>query len=451
MPSFDYSAIDRQGNSVQGQIQAATRDEAALNLTRTGLLVSRLAEAGAPPIQQRMQVPQRSVAAPPTVVKQNAPPVVAPPPAQRSQATRSVSRPSTPPAKKSAVRTKAGRDKDLYFLFSQLQSYARSGANPVEALTNLSKNCPREDYRESLQEAADAAKEGRPISEVLERYVDLYPPNVVGMVRAAEYGGFYPEAYDIIADQAHASHKFRIWFKWLLGIAIMVGACIPMLALMLHAGLDSWDAQEKSGGTAPGWGTLFSSVGHEFAVLYGPLTLVLCIAIWFFAKYWQGLPRRETRHRLALLVPSVNKRARAESLSVFAWTMSNLAKTGLAPRTVWELSTATIPNQAIRSQLEETGKRMSEQTKLSEAMSMSRQMPEEYAPIVQTGEVTGDVPGALMRASSSQMDEFKSSDQGSKARVGCWMFLLMGIGSAIMFGMFYGWFYPRLFQKIAGE
>lgn len=457
MPSFDYTAIDRQGNSVQGQVQADSRDEAALSLTRTGLLVSRLAQASggpvAPPAGRTPAQPVGSIQQGQTGrLLPGAPPVMNPKAGDARPTT--LAAPKVPVAasqKKPVIRTKRGTDKDLYFLFSQLQSYARAGVNPVEALTNLSQTFRRADYADALRDAADAAKEGRPISDVFERYVDLFPPHVVGMVRAAEYGGFFPEAYDLITDQAQASHKFRIWFVWLLAVAIMVGACLPIMWLVLRGALESWDVQEKTGGMSPGMGTFVSGVGHQLLWPCGPIIVGLVLFFFLFGKYWQALPRRESRHRLLLLLPSVNKRARAESLSVFAWTMGMLSKVGLPPKTVWDLSIATVPNLEMRRRLDETGKQMTEQTRLSEALSQSRQVPEEYAPIVQTGEITGDVPGALIRASQTQLEEFKVGDTASKMRVGCWMLLLMGVGSAILIMMYYGGFFKPLMDKILGD
>src|ERR1044072_2114571 len=406
MPFFEYSAIDRQGNSINGQVEATTRDEAALNLTRTGLLVSRLAESNAPPASApRRPVQTISQAAASAPVSRT--PVSVPAP-QRAQAAPAPSAQRIAPPKAATpavIRTKAGTDKDLYFVFSQLQSYAKAGSNPVEYLTNVANGCPRADYREALMAAADAAKEGKPISDVFERYTDLFPPHIVGMTRAAEYGGFFPEAYNFITDQSHSSHKFRIWFKWLLAVAIMVGACIPVGWLGVRAASAAWDANEKTGGSGNGWATLGASLWKVTVWPCAPIIVVLVIGTWIFARTWQARPMREKRHRMALIVPTVGKPARAESIAVFSWTMSMLAKTGLAPRTVWDLSTGTMPNLELRRQMEDTGRRMSESTRLSEAMTMSKTLPEEYAPIVQTGEVTGDIPGALARASQSKLDE----------------------------------------------
>jgi general secretion pathway protein F len=444
MPSFEYTAIDRQGNSISGQVQAATRDEAAVSLTKTGLLVSRLVQAGG----GAATVQPRNIPISQGAPRSGAPPLLSSQPKATTQ--QAAPKRAATTAKKPAIRTARGTDKDIYFVFSQLQSYSRAGTNPVHYLTSLGNNCPRRDYGEALLVAADAAKEGKPISDVFEQYVDLFPPHVVGMVRAAEHGGFFPEAYDLITDQAHASHKFRIWFVYLLATAVMVGVCLPIAALALRGALGAWDALEKSP-EASGTSTFLGEIWKQLLWPCGPITLMLVIGFWLFGKYWQALPQRPLRHRLSLLLPSVNKRARAESLSVFAWTMSNLAKVGMPPKTVWELSVGTIPNLEIRSRMAETGRQMSEQTRLSEAMTMSQQVPDEYAPIVQTGEVTGDVPGALMRASQTQLEEFKASDQMSKMRVGCWIFLLMGVGSAILMGMYYGGFMKPLMNKILGE
>jgi type II secretory pathway component PulF len=447
MPSFEYTAIDRQGNRVQGQVQADTRDAAALSLTKTGLLVSRLEASGAP-----APFPQPTMAKPSVGAAKVGPPPRLGSPAAAAVATASATpraslKPVTGHTPQAKIRTKRGTDKDIYFLFSQLQSYARAGINPVESFSNLANSVPRKDYREALGAAADAAKEGRPISNVLERYVDLFPPNVVGMIRAAEHGGFFPEAYDLITDQAHSSHKLRIWFRWLLWVAVMVGICLPVLWMMMRAVVADWQVQDKTGGQASGWGTLFSSIGHEILWPGGPVILALLVGTWLFGNFWQSLPMREVRHRLVLSVPSVNKRARAESLSVFAWTMGMLSRVGMPPRTVWELSVDAVPNLEMRSRLAQTGTAMGEQTRLSEAMLKSKDLPEEYAPIVQTGEITGDLPGALIMASQSQLEEYKAGDQAVKARVGCWMVMFMVLGSLALFVIFYKMLIPAFMPE----
>jgi type II secretory pathway component PulF len=94
---------------------------------------------------------------------------------------------------------------------------------------------------------------------------------------------------------------------------------------------------------------------------------------------------------------------------------------------------------------------MSDATKLSDALGRTQLVPQEYAPMVQTGEITGDIPGQLFMASQATQNEFETQDKFARGRVGCWILLLFLLGGVILFGMFYGDLYPKLFKEIMGE
>src|SRR4051812_35119862 len=119
MPSFDYTAIDRQGNTVKGQVQADTRDEAAISLTRTGLLVAKIEQGTGPPPPAPAAPRQSTPAAP----RQSAPtprPTANPAPRPAAAAAQTINKPASArpaPQRASAqprpkIRTKPGRDKD---------------------------------------------------------------------------------------------------------------------------------------------------------------------------------------------------------------------------------------------------------------------------------------------------------------------------------------------------
>ena len=110
-----------------------------------------------------------------------------------------------------------------------------------------------------------------------------------------------------------------------------------------------------------------------------------------------------------------------------------------------------MPNQAIRASLLDQGHKMTEQTKLSEALFNTRMLPEEYAPMVQTGEITGDIPGQLMNASRMSQEDYTFQDKASKGRIGCWILLLtFGVGMLLIYAM-YGQFWGQLIPKVTGD
>lgn len=438
MPFFQYTATNSQGQQIQGSVQAGSLDEANRALTLQGFRVAQIHDAR-----------QAPVAAAPIPPVAQAPSLRSEPPRPQTSAPVRVNMPAAKPLGH-PVKTKLGTDKDTYFYFAQLAGYLRTGINPSQAFADVGNRTRRDDYREAFQRVSKNVIEGGSIADTLSLYPYLFPPHVAGTVRAGEVGGYLPDALQAISDQADSSRKFRRWFVWLGLAALSVIVCYPILKVFFDGALKTWDAQEKAGGMAPGMKTYTSEMWTVLKWV-GPITLIAAIIGIVLGFIWQSMRFRETRHRLALMVPTVRKRAKSESFAAFAWHLSNLAHAGIPPNRAWELASDTVPNQAIRESLIEQQGRMTEHTKLSEALFNTRMLPDEYAPMVQTGEITGDVPGQLMQASKMSQDEFALQDKASKARIGCWILILtFGVGMLLIYAM-YGQFWGQLIPKVTGD
>jgi type II secretory pathway component PulF len=118
--------------------------------------------------------------------------------------------------------------------------------------------------------------------------------------------------------------------------------------------------------------------------------------------------------------PVFNKRTRHEGLSVFAWTASKLAKSGLSPARTWSLAAESVPNNAMRDEMVAMGLRLNGSEKLSDIVRGSPIFTEEYMPLIATAEVTGDIPGTLDRLSQASRTEFETAETYAKMRSGCW-------------------------------
>jgi type II secretory pathway component PulF len=415
MPFFQYLATDRQGNSVQGTLQAATFDEASRALVRQGFQVTSLRDPGqmaGPPVQP----------APPMEVRNRAP----------VQIQSLANRPEPAP-----VKTRYTKDADIYFLFNQLASYFKAGINPAKAFADIGAKQKRQDIREALQYISARTTEGGSIADHMERYPYLFPPHVVGTVRAGETGGYLPEAMDSIAHQADASRKLRRLMAFLGWTALGIPPIIPLGKAFFNAVLSTWKVQDASGGTAPVAPALWKGFVEQMTTPFFFLWMVAFAVFVVFAFVWQSLKVRLARHRMALSVPAIGKRAKAESYSAFTWNLANLSRAAIPPRQAFVLAADTVPNQHLRERLQEQGRRMTDQTKLSDALEATNLMPYELSMMVQTGEVTGDVAGQLFQSAQAQQEEFEHRDRDVKSRVGCWMLLLFfAVGPAVLFWLY---------------
>src|SRR2546423_8980750 len=167
MPFYLYSALDASGKKLEGTIQAQSANEALHSLIVRGFRTPKIVgeKAGAATTAQPRQVK----------------PIVQAAPIQ-------INVPADAPAAQ-IYRSRKSSDRERFFLFAQIADQLRAGINPAQAFGELARTYKGQKFRDSLAMVAAAASEGRPISDVLALWPDLYPEHVVGLVRAGEVGG----------------------------------------------------------------------------------------------------------------------------------------------------------------------------------------------------------------------------------------------------------------------
>lgn len=409
MSFFRYSARDARGKILEGTVEAPDVREASRILVGRGYRVDHIQPSGAP----AQTVPTTDDA--PT------------------------------------VRTRSATDKDRFLLFSQLAALLRSGVNPHDACETLAHRVRHSGLQRACRDVAGSAREGAPISTVLARYPFLFPPHVVGIVRAGEAGGFLPEACARVAEQAESSHKFgrAMWMAsavFLHALLIVPGAWLATRGV--STAWDKIDAAGGAGGAMGGLRLMVDSMVERLKWPVGPVTLGVYLLLWIAWFAWKSLPFRPMRHRLGLGWVAYGPRARQEGLAIFAWALSKISNAGIAPQTAWQMAVDCVPNLELQDRIREAGSRLRENQPMSEAFFESRLFPEEYAPMMATGEQTGDVPGTLSRLAEMGSAEFEAATGKAKWRTGCWSSLGCFVASAIVFVLFIAMWYYELPNKV---
>lgn len=433
MPVYQYSAVDATGRQRQGQIQAQTAAEALQSLMSQGLQSPKiLAEGHGSAAARRTQAPQQVIQQTPI---QQAP----------VQSYRNVPQPQgkiqinvpAAPAAPHVHFTKRSSDKDIYFLFAQIAEQLRAGVGPMQLFSELSQLYKDPKYRDSLGMISLAASEGRPISDVMALWPDLYPENVVGLIRAGERGGFLPDAAATVSEQAFNAHKFKrfhSWWVWILAINML---SIPVMLLFRQA-IVSYAQHPTAGDTL----IVFKVMWRLFLWPWGEIMLALVLGTLAIRHYLSSRQMRAFRHEVAMKTPVLGRRARDEGSTIFSWTLSRLARSGIPPNQAWELAMQSVPNLSMQKKLRNAGAIMNEGSRLSDVIFKSDLFPQEYAPMVATGEMTGDVPGALERLSQVSRVEYDTGTVKSKAfttTLGCTTLLIVTGFVTIM--IYYIWYH----------
>jgi type II secretory pathway component PulF len=399
MPFYLYSAVDKAGRNLEGTIQAANPNEAMTLLVQRGFRGPRILS------ERASQAQTATAAAPKQLINQ-------------AQGNVQINVPVSPYPR--VHHSQKSSDKDLYFLFAQVSDQLRAGIGPAQAFGELAQMYKQKKFRESLTMVSQAASEGRPISSVLEQWPDLYPEHVVGLVKAGEAGGFLPDATATISEQAISSHKFKRfhWWIWLVGLNGLIS--IPLVFLTRHWLLATWDNAEAGG--QMGIGGVLRIFLKLLIWPWGPVMLGSIIVVWLLRNVLSTRAARKFRHQAGLRVPVLGGRARNESVTIFTWVLSRLSRGGVPPNRSWQLAVESVPNLAMQDKLTNAGSLMNEGSRISDVVFKSDLFPQEYAPVISTGELTGDISGALERLSQVSRTEFEAGTAKAKmftGSIGC--------------------------------
>jgi general secretion pathway protein F len=458
MRFYQYSATDASGRPATGTIRAASVDSARDALTQAGYLVSQVVDPGPQTASQQARAAQdgalRAAIAtaplsPPAPTNtgrvRTAPSIPVMPKPAETPATVQINDPAAA-ALPTLHKTKFGKDKDLFFLFTQLGSNYKAGVTPQTALHELALKSP-ERYRESLSVAEKSIGEGGSLSAVLERYPYLYSPDIVGTLRAGEISGYLAEACDVIGYQKESSHRLKRRLAYFLILFALMVFTFPLSLATVNGALNSMAKQDKAGGSLPPVATLEHEVGRA---LWTSLPWMLPLFAGFAALlvFWHSMPMRGFRHRLVMGFPVLSGRARAEAMSRFSWAMGMISRGGTSPNQTFQLAAETVPNLVIRQQLMDAARTMTESERLSSALRRSGSLPAEYTHIVETGETTGDVPRALSDINRAFDGDFKARDATASTFVGIMMYAGLAICVLILTIILYRLYYGGMISTV---
>jgi type II secretory pathway component PulF len=422
MPFYTYQATNSQGKSIKGSIQAESQGSAQDALQRQGFqrvsFVGKSATGVGPAAKRATVATPPAFAAAPSAARTAAPPAA---PRQPQ-----VAAPATP----SAIRTKIGSHKTRYFLFTQLAAAIRSGIAPSAAMTDISART-QEPFPEALREIADRVTEGGSIADAMERYPDLFPPDVVGTTRAGETGGFLPEAFDEIARQNIAAHHFQRWFRWVYVLVVNAVLGLTFMQYAMNSLFDMWRYADKTGGVGQDYYAANRQImWSRFLWPDGPIILAICLLLWLAKEIFMSRKATPLRHRLGLKLPILGPRARNEGYARLSWVLSRLSRAGLPHGTAYQLATDSVPNRELATDLQTAAKGMTERDRLSDIFARHRNFPEEYGATMATAEYTGDLPGGLDHLTQMSSADYIAKETYAKFRLG-----LMGWAVLIITGL----------------
>jgi len=361
MPLYRYEALDRTGKTVVGAMQVA--DERAL--------CERLAGMGYRPTRVEATGP----------------------PAQRPPAPGSVPQDRTIGyAQAAPVSDLSANERSLARLHHQLYISFRAGMPAYQALTTVQGQVREQSLRHVLGEMALGVQQGNRLSDLMERHPRIFSRGDVGMFRAAEMGGFLPEAFQSIAQRYEQDDNTRrrlAAFAWLFHLNF-VGFLIFVAVAQFFPGATA-HAAEPDAGVSGG----FRAVANALVMISLPGFVLYVLALMGFNRLRRSPGFARTWHRFLLRVPVAGKINYLRANAILTMTLAQLYKAAVLPARAWEAAAGAVPNLYLSEQFMSAHPAVESTQKLSIGLQQCGLMEPSDVGMVATGEASGEVDQAL--------------------------------------------------------
>ena len=283
--------------------------------------------------------------------------------------------------------------------FRELHTLTRSGIAIASACQELSRRAPA-GLRGLAGEMAEAAGAGKPIHTVMEQHRDLLYPWHIGLVRAAQAGGYLPEAFDQIAHayevewQTRSALLSRLLFYLVFGLPPVL-VVLPLI-LMLNQPIptEGWTPE-----------LLLQVALHYFRTV----SLSIVIGLIALILVWQALSAtawfQAWQQRAVLRLPVVGRVARAAALDRYLATLGLLLRGGIPVAEAAEEAARAAGNAGLTPRLLEVGSAVRSGVSLAQALESTGGFDRDTLSMAATGEVSGSLPEMLGRAAGYYREE----------------------------------------------
>jgi len=416
MPVFIANYTNRQGESKEVQVTAASMALAKRNLRRTGKIAT-------------------SIVAQPTSSKPTQAKALWPDLGQSL---------SKMLEKRPGVRDKA--------LFSnKMAALIDAGVPIVRSLEMLASQQTQPLFKRALSAICVEVNQGTTLGSAMRRWPMVFDRLMVSMVEAGEAGGVLDETLRRLAKLQEDVAKLQNQIKGALGYPIAV----LFIAILVFLGMTIF--------IIPQFADIFKSLGAELPVftqmlvdLSGllrspeymiPTLGVIALAIFLFSRYYATPVGRMGVDKFLLKIPLFGDLILKSATAQFCRTYSALSRAGVPILQTLEILKQTSGNAAVQEALDRAKNDVQEGISLSKSLLSKQIFPDMALSMLAIGEETGKMDAMLSKVADFYEEEVGLIVKNLTAMLEPAMIVIVGgIVGAILVAMYLPMF--SVFQNI---
>jgi len=395
MPTFSYTAVDAQGKTHQGTVEANQAADAAAAIKRQGRFPTNIVETAA----TAAKVPGKGFSLSLSF--------------GGGKGTGKV------PAKVLTVFTR------------QLSTLISAGLPLLRSLRTLSKQEKNQNLKKIMANLAESVEGGTTFSEALSQHPKAFNKLYVNMVKAGELGGVLEVVLTRLAEFAEKSQRIRgkvtsamVYPAVVLTIAVVI---VSFLMLFIVPKFEAIFKDMLGGRPLPAITQIIMDLSRfiqgNFLLVVGGLA-VLGIGLRFALRL-PGVSAAVDNYKLKL--PLFGDLLVKTSVARFSRTLGTLVSSGVPILQALQITRDTAGNERVGSAIESIHDNVKEGESMVAPMEASKIFPPMVVSMVQVGEETGQLPDMLTKVADVFEEEVDTTVAGLTSMLEPVMIVLLAL------------------------
>ncbi|MCP2065021.1 type II secretion system inner membrane protein GspF [Pseudomonas laurylsulfatiphila] len=293
---------------------------------------------------------------------------------------------------------------DLALLTLQLATLVQAGLPLEEALEAVAKQSSKRKVAGLLSAVRSRVMEGHALASALGQFPRAFPELFRATVAAGERSGHLGHVLEQLAayTQARQASRQKIQMALVYPLILMLASVAIVGFLLGYVVPDVVKIFVDSGQPLP-WLTqaligVSNGLRNHFLLLIG--VLVTLFGLWRWS--WQQPQWRLRWHRWLLSAPVIGEVLRAMEAARFASTLAILGKSAVPLVDALEIAAAVIGNLTIRARMVDVARSVREGGTLTRGLELSGDIPPMMLHMIASGERAGELDRLLARAAEQQ-------------------------------------------------
>ena len=355
MSTFSYQAIDRQGQTIRGKLNAENKESVIVSLKQQGIYVTKLAEEKS--LRTRLAPKESSILS----MEINLGPKV--------------------------------RGSDFAVFTRQLATLLKAGVTVTDGIAVLSMQTERKALAKALKEIAIELQSGSQFSEAAAQKPDIFPTLFVNMLRAGEASGNLDDVLEKLAHFYEKEHYTREKIKSAMTYpAIVAVGAVGVIIFLMTSVIPTFVGVFASFHAQLPMATRIIIATSHFMVQFWYVLLLLVVGMIALYVYAMKKPKyRYYRDLILLKLPVFGVLLQKSGMAKMARTLGSLFASAVPVLQALKLTSDAVQNEVISRVLREAGTSLTAGQPLSDPLSKSWVFPPLVVHMVTVGEQTGNL------------------------------------------------------------